>query len=270
MREMELVVLAGVGDAEALGKTIAEVVGSTALECDAVVHHWLNGVGRFRAGKFFLLGLLTDDRRNRECLGVEIAVDVQHTQGLLLRFFRSGVHGVTFLPEKFGGAQEGTGGLFPADDRAPLIVKLGQVAVGIDDLLVMLAEQGLRGRTDSQTLVELFLTADRHPCAFGRKALNVVFLALQETFGNEHRHVDVLVTGLLEAAVKVSLHELPDRVTVGADHHAALYAGIVNQFRLFDDIGIPFCKILVAAGNRLDHFFIFSHDTLLRWIDFLS
>ena len=44
--------------------------------------------------------------------------------------------GMTLLPPEFRGAQEGTGRLFPAHDRAPLIVALGQIAVGFDDVLV--------------------------------------------------------------------------------------------------------------------------------------
>lgn len=207
---------------------------------------------------------MTDNCRDRKGLAVKIVVNVEHTQGLLLSLLRGFVHCMTLLPQKFRGAQERTGGFFPSYNAAPLVVELWKVAVGVDDLFVVLAEKRLGGWAHSQTLVELFLTADSYPCTFGSKALNVILLLLEQAFGDKHRHINVLVTGLLKAAVKVSLDIFPNSVAVGTDHHAALYAGIINQLCLFYDVGIPFCKILVAACDSLDHFFIVSHKNLLR------
>ncbi len=259
VRIVELVVLAGKGDAKALGKAVSEIVRGAALQSNAVVHHRLDGIGSLRAGELLLFGLLTGHGRDRHGFGIKIGVDLEHTQGLFLCFLGGGVHGVTLLPEKFRGAQERTRGLFPSHHAAPLVVELGQVAVGVDDLFVVLTEQGLGGRTHSQTLGELFLTADRHPRTLRRKALHMILFALQKALGNKHGHIDVFVTGLLEASVHVRLHQLPNRVAVGTDNHAALDARIISQLRLFDNVGVPFCKILVAARDSLDHLFISSH-----------
>ena len=223
------------------------------------MHHRLDCVCRLSAGELLLLGFLTDDSGDCEGLGVEVGVDLEHFQGFRLSLLGGRVHCMTLLPEKLRGSQKRAGRLFPANDAAPLVVELGQIAVGLDDLLVVLAKERFGGWTYSQTLGELFLTADRYPRAFGCEALNVVFLSLEKAFGNEHRHIYVLVTCFLEASVHICLHKLPESVAVGTDNHAAFNARIIDQFSLFDNICVPFRKILVAARNSLDHFFIFSH-----------
>ena len=130
----------------------------------------------------------------------------------------------------------------------------------------MLAEQGLGGGPYAQPLAELFGAAYGHPGALGRESLDVILLLLQQALGDEHRHIYVLVTGLLEAAVHITLHILPDSVAVGPDDHAAFNVAVVDQLGLLDYIRIPFSEIFVAAGDGLDHFFvliILSHNTLL-------
>ena len=256
---MQLVVLAGVGDAEALGKAVAEVVGCTALQCNAVVHHRLDCIGSLCTCELFLLGFLTDYRRDSQCLGIKIAVNLEHFEGFFLGFLSGGVHCVAFLPEEFRGAKERTGCLFPSYDRAPLVVELGQVAVGVDYLFIMLAEKRFGCGADGEALGELFLTADCYPRTFGSEALDVILFLLEKAFGDKHRHIDILVACLLKAPVHIRLHKLPDCIAVGADYHAALYARIINELSLFYYIGVPFCKVLVAAGDSLDHFFVVSH-----------
>ena len=53
------------------------------------------------------------------------------------------MRGMTFLPEELGRAEEGTGGLLPADNRAPLVVDLWQVPIGLDNGGIEIAEEGL-------------------------------------------------------------------------------------------------------------------------------
>lgn len=108
------------------------------------------------------------------------------------------MHGVTFLPQEFTGAQERTGGLFPTDHAAPLVVQLWQVTVGLDDIFVMVAEQGLGGRTDAQAFLQLFGAAVGDPCYFGSKTFYMVLFLLEQAFRDEQRHCHVLVTGLFK------------------------------------------------------------------------
>ena len=56
--------------------------------------------------------------------GFAKAFGIQYCSCLCL--LGSSVHSMTLLPEEFTRAQEGTRGLFPTYDRAPLVVVLGQ------------------------------------------------------------------------------------------------------------------------------------------------
>ena len=108
----------------------------------------------------------------------------------------------------------------------------------------MLAEQSFRGRTDAEPFLKLFASAVCDPCNLRCKAFNMILLLLEETFGNKHRHTDILVSGILEHSVKNALNVFPDCVAVWTDYHAALYTCIFNKLCLFNDIGIPFGKVL--------------------------
>ena len=253
------VISVGEGDAEGLGKAGAEIMGGAALQGNAVVHHGLDGVGLLGARKLLLFGLAAGDGGNGEGLAVEVLVDLEHLQGLLAGLFLGGMHGVTFLPKELGGAQEGTGGLLPADNVAPLVVELGQVAVGLNNVLIVLAEEGLGGGADDETLGQIGLAADGDDGALGCKTLDVILFLFQQALGDEHGHVDVLVTKLLEAGVEILLDVFPDGIAVGTDDHAALNAGIVHQLSLFDHVGIPLAEILLHRGDLFNKFLIVCH-----------
>ena len=143
VRICQLVVLAGKLDAERLGKAVPKVVGCTSLERLAVVHQCLDGIGGDSAGELVALGLSALDHRHCQALFAKVSVYVQHTLGLLDRLFCGSVDGVSFLPQEFPGAQERTGGLFPAHYADPLVVQLRQVTIAVYDVLVVIAEQSL-------------------------------------------------------------------------------------------------------------------------------
>ena len=258
VRILDGVVACGVGNAERSCKAVTEVVGGTALQRITVVHHGLNGIGSHSTRELFLLGLLTDDSGDCQHVAVEIAVDVQHSDGLLLCLFCSFVHGVALLPKELGGTQEGTGGLFPTHDVAPLVIQLGQVTVGLNDGAIVLAEQRFGGRTDCQTLGQLVLTANGDPSALGCKALNVILFLLKQGLGDQHGHVHVLVTRSLKSCVQILLDIFPDRIAVGTDDHAAVHTGIIHQLSLLDNVGVPLTEVNVH-GCDLFNLFFFSH-----------
>ena len=179
MRVTDFVVPVGERDVERFGESVAEVVRRAALERDAVVHHRLDGVRLFRAGKFFLLRLASRDRGDRERLEVEVLVNFQHAERFRARLVGRFVHRVSLLPEEFGRAEERARRLFPANDGAPLIIELRQVAVGMNDVFEMLAEERFRRRADAEALGELVLPADSYPRALRRESLDVIFLFLK-------------------------------------------------------------------------------------------
>ena len=256
MHVLQLVVLVGEGHVERPGEAVAEVVGGARLQRLAVVHQCLDGVGGHRAGELVAFGLAALDDGHIQHVFAEIGVDVQHLLGLRLRLLGGGVDGVSLLPQELAAAQERAGGLFPPHHVAPLVVELGQVAVGVDDVGVVLAEQRFRRGAHAQALRQRLAAAVGHPGHLGCEALHVVFFLLQKAFRDEQGHIDVFMSQRLEALVHLLLDQLPDGVAVGADDHAALDAGIVDQVRLFDHVRIPLGEILLHGGDRLYHFFV--------------
>ena len=79
----------------------------------------------------------------------------------------------------------------------------------------------------------------RDPRDLRREAFDVLRLLAQQALGNEEREVRVDVPGRLEAPVERLLHQLPDRVSVRTDDHAALDRRIVGQLGAADDIDVP-------------------------------
>ena len=256
---LQLVLPVGIGDVKGLGEAVAEVVAGAALQGHAVVHHGLDGIGGLGPGELLLLGLLAHHRGDGQSLPVEVLVHLQNGEGELLGLLGGLVHGVALLPQKFRGAQEGPGGLFPAHHAAPLVVQLGQVPVGVDNLLIVLAEQSLAGGAHKQALGQLLAAALGDHGALGGKALHVVLFLLQQAFGDEHGHVHVLHAQLFKAPVQVRLHVFPQGIAVGLDDHAALHAGIVHQLGLFHHVGVPLGEVFLHGGDVLHHLFLLCH-----------
>ena len=169
------------------------------------------------------------------------------------------MNGMTLLPQKFARTQKRAGGLLPPHDAHPLVIQFRQVAVGLHDVGVVLAEERLAGGTHAQALLQFFVAAVGHPRHFRRKALDVIFLFIEQAFGDEHRHADVLVSRRLEHPVQNMLHQFPNGIAVRTDHHTPFHAGVFDEFRFFDDVGIPLGKILVHGGDGLHHFFVVRH-----------
>ena len=57
-------------------ESIAEVVARSGLQCLAVVHQRLDGVGGFRSGELLLVGLLAADYRHGQNFLTEVSIEV--------------------------------------------------------------------------------------------------------------------------------------------------------------------------------------------------
>ena len=90
----------------------------------------------------------------------------------------------------------------------------------------------------------------------------MVLLLVEKALRDEHRHVDVLVSGLLEVAVEKALDVFPDRVAVRADDHTALDARIADQFGFFTDVRIPLGKIDIHGSDIFHHLFLLRHEKI--------
>ena len=175
------------------------------------------------------------------------------------------MHGVTLLPEKFTAAQEGAGSLFPANDVAPLIIELRQIAPRMDYILIVIAEQRLGGRAHAHTLLQLVIPSVCHPCDLRSKALYMLLLLIKKRLGNKERHVNILMSCRLKARIKNLLNILPDSVSVGTIDHAALNACISDEIRLCANVGIPLCEIIAHGCYLLNELFLFCHSPNLYY-----
>ena len=245
-------------DAEGFCKAVSEVVAGAGLKRLSVVHKSLDGIGCLRAREFFLVCLLSLNDRDSKHLLAEVRIQVQHLDGAFLCLLHGGVGGVSLLPEKLSGAKEGSRFLFPAYHRTPLVIHLRQVAVGVDIVLIKIAEKRLRCGPHAQTLLQFRQTAVRHPGHLRCKTLHVILLFLKKALRDEHGHINIFYARLLEPLVQLLLDQLPDRVAVGFNRHTSLHARVLDQLRLLHHVGVPLGEILIHGCDRF-YQFLFCH-----------
>ena len=252
-------------DVEAPREVLPQIVRRARLQRPAVPHQRLDRVGAIGAGELLALGLLAVHHGHRQVVLGEVLVDAEHPHRLFLRLLRRLVRGVPLLPEELGRPQEQPRDLLPAHDVRPLVDQDREIAPGLDPLRVHRADDRLGGRADDEPLLEHLVAALRHPRDLRREALDVLRLPHQEALGNEEREVRVDVPGRLEAAVEPLLHQLPDRVAVGPDHHAALDGRVVGQLRAPHDVDVPAAEVLRLRrdlGWEVGNLSVFGHVRL--------
>ncbi len=104
-----------------------------------------------------------------------------------------------------------------------------------------------RSRPDNVRLFKLLAAGNRHHCQLRREALHMFRLPVQKTLRDQQRKVCVLMPRRLEPVIQFTLHELPHRVAVGLDDHAALHdLRRLRHVPLQNDVLIPCRKILIA------------------------
>ena len=62
----------------------------------------------------------------------------------------------------------------------------------------------------------------------------------------------ILYTCLFESAVQFMLDIFPDCITCRFDCHASFYTCVAAQFRFFDNVCIPLCKIVFHGSDRFN------------------
>ncbi len=85
--------------------------------------------------------------------------------------------------------------------------------------------------------------------AFLGESLDVLGFLFQETHRDEQGEVRVLMPRLLETAIQLLLHVLPDGVAPGLDHHAAADRRDLGHVGGPDDLLVPFGIIFTARGS---------------------
>ena len=251
MNIFQCVIFVCVLDSECFGKTISEVMACTGLKSFSIVHQGLDGVSSLSTCKFLFICLLAFNNRNCKNFLTEICIDVQHLDGTLLSFLCCCMCCMSFLPQELSGTKERTCCFLPANNRAPLIVNLRKVSVGLDLFLVEIAEQSLGSRTYAKSLLKQIKTAMSYPCNLRGKTFYMIFLFIKKRLRDKDRHVNVLYTGFFKSAVKLMLDILPDRITCRFDRHTALNTCIATKLSLLNNVCIPLSKILIHRRNGL-------------------
>ena len=227
-------------------------MAGTGLKRLTVMHQGFDRIRGYRTCKFFLVCFLAFDNRNCKNFFTEIGIQIQHLDCSLFRFFCRCMSSMSFLPQELSGTKERTCCFFPAHYGTPLIVYFRQISVGLDIFLIEITEQSFRSRTYTETFLKFIQSTMRYPCYFRCKTFYVVFFFLQKRFRNKHRHVYILYTCLFESAVKFMLNVFPDCITCRFDCHASFYTCVAAQFRFFDNVCIPLCKIVFHGSDRFN------------------
>ena len=249
MNILKLVFFVCILNTEGFCKAVAEVMAGSRLQSLSIVHQRLDCISRLCACKFFFVCFLAFYNRDCKNFLTEVCIYIQHLNGSLFRLFSCCMSSMAFLPQKFSGTQERTGCFFPADYRTPLIVNLRKISVGLDLLLIKIAEQSLRGRTHTETLLKRIQSAVSYPCNLRRKALYVILFFLKKRLRNKHRHVNILNACFFESSVQLILDVFPDGIAGRLDHHAALYACVIAKLCLFYYVSIPLRKIFLHGSD---------------------
>ena len=261
----QLVVLVDELYVEGLGKVLAQEVRRAALQGFAVLHHGLDGIGVQRAGKAFVGRLDTlDDGHGHVLLG-KVRVDIQHLDGFSLCFLLRGMGRVAFLPQEFSRTQEEAGTHFPAEHVGPLVDQDGQVAVGVDPVLVRIPDDGFRSGADDQFLLQFGLGVYHYASAVGvilqaivgddgtflGKSFHMFCLAAEEGFRDEQGEIGIDMARFLEHVIQLALHFLPDGISVGLYHHTAAYGGLFGQVGFHHQFVVPLRVVLATLGKIL-------------------
>jgi hypothetical protein len=233
------------GDVEHPREVLPQLVAGAHLERLSVTHHALEGVRGVGAGEPLPFGLAADQHGEGHDLAGEVLVDlVQDAKGVGPGVVLGGVGGVAFLPEELSRAQEDTGPQLPAHDVGPLVDQEGQVAMALHPLGEEGVDDRLAGGPHDDGLRQLLAARVGDHGQLGAEALDVLGLPAQVRLGDEQREVGVLGAGILDPAVELRLHALPDGVAVGPDHHGAPDGTVVGHLRLVHHVLVPLGKVL--------------------------
>ena len=114
-------ILVLIADARRIGEAGAQIMRRARLQCLAVLHHRFDAVRRLGSRKTLMLWLFTGNDRHAQRIDRECPIHFQRAQRLRHRIGLVGVRGMSFLPQKFAGAQEHPRPHFPTHDIGPLI-----------------------------------------------------------------------------------------------------------------------------------------------------
>ena len=130
----------------------------------------------------------------------------------------------------------------------------------MDDVSVVLTEEGLGGGADAEAVLQLLAAAHGDPGALGGEALHVVLLLLEQGLGDQNGQIHILMAGGLETAVQFVLDVLPDGIAIGTVDEHTLDGGVVDELRLLTNVGIPLGEVHITGGDGFHLSLILCHS----------
>ena len=96
----------------------------------------------------------------------------------------------------------------------------------------------------------------------------MVLFLLQQAFGDQQRHVNILDTLLLKFSIHDALNILPDGVAIGAVDEHALNRRIIDELGFLAHIGKPLRKVHLHIGDLCNLLFL-CHFHFLPWVFYI-
>ena len=228
-------------------------MGSTSLQCLAILHECLDAIGVNSTGKTLIRRLNTLNHRNCHEVLHKVCIDVQHSFGFFHGLLAGGVRSVTFLPQELSRAQEQTRAHLPTNHISPLVAQNRQVTVRLNPILISVPNNGFGSRTDNEFLFQLSFRINDHSAAIGiilqtimchngtflGKALHMAGFTTEKGLGNKNREIGVRMPRLLEHPIQSGLHLLPNRIAVWFYHHTSSNRRILSKICFLYNIIIP-------------------------------
>ena len=170
---------------------------------------------------------------------------------------------MSLLPQEFCSTQEEAGTHFPTHHVRPLITQNRQIAIRINPVLISIPDDGFRSRANNQfffqfsfrvydyptTVRSIFQTMVCYYCTLLCKTFHMFRFTAEERLRNQQRKIGIHVSRFLKHIVQLTLHFLPDSVSVRFDHHTATHSRLFCQIGLHHQLIIPLRIILAAFGQ---------------------
>ena len=233
------------GDVERLGEVLTEVVRRAGLQRAAVAHQRLDRVGAQRAGELLALGSSCPSSPASRAPTRRPPCRDRGSSASLLRP-RPRFRAPCALPARGTRSCAGTDSVTFSQRTtfAHWLIRIGRSrhdCTHFAYIVPMIASEV--GRTTS------FSSSSSPPRVrdirdLRREAFDVLGFLGQQAVGDEQRKVRVDVSGRLDPRVERLLDQLPDRVAVRPDDHAALDRRVVGQLGSPHDVEIPAREIL--------------------------
>ena len=169
---------------------------------------------------------------------------------------------VSLLPQELGCAQEQACTHLPAQHICPLVAKDWKVAIRLNPVAVCIPNDCFRCRANDKLLLKSGCRIYYHTLSIGIglqaivchhsallcKTLHMVGLTAEERLRDKQWEIGIHVACGLKHIIELTLHLLPDCISVGLNHHAASHCRLLCKVGFHNKFIIPLRVIVGSLG----------------------